>query len=267
MKLVTRIAYLAGAAAAVAALTGSGVAAAAQQPITGPLRIAGAAGQTITATYKCHVRPAGAVWGVGNDGRGTIANITPDGSGVYTIKLIHERESVWISNPGGQCASIPVRIVGRGRAAHAAAADSAGVPARIRPLNQWDGEPQFFYNVGWPSNCARMDGAGVLIIGTGDCTAFLGYNVGGSNYEIRYEPGGCLAYNAGTTHFDIATCNSAAPSMLYQTPYPSHQFSEWVNEYSSFCPWADGTGVDNPIYGSSCSGDGDDRWEAVDVQS
>ena len=93
-------------------------AAAAQQPITGPLRVVGQAGQTVTLTYTCSVPPAGAMWGVGNDGNGTITNIDPVGGGVFKVKLIRERESVWISNPNGQCASIQVRIIGHAPAAH-----------------------------------------------------------------------------------------------------------------------------------------------------
>lgn len=96
-------------------ITAAVVQQAAMPSITGPLRVAGRAGKTLTVQWQC-AQPS-PMWGVGTGGAGSnIAGITPDGAGQYTIKLRLERQWVIISDvpttSSNGCASIRVRIVG-----------------------------------------------------------------------------------------------------------------------------------------------------------
>jgi hypothetical protein len=121
-----------------------------------------------------------------------------------------------------------------------------------------------FYNAYHPSDCARIDGSGYLIIGSGDCDIFE-YTVYDQLYDVTdsqcvyRDPTVGLDYDLGSC--DVHNAYDAWESLT------SHTYSEWTTVYDNeygYCLWENGTGVNYPLFAGGCDGSNDgDRWEAV----
>lgn len=154
----------------------------------------------------------------------------------------------------------------------AAPASTAAHAAADRPQNGIPLENFNLYNEDYSGDCARIDASGLLIIGSGDCTKFLG----DSNGLIYDETVGgssppCLYYNADKDAYDLHGCNASATSDHWLSTGATG-WTQWYTVYNSQhgdqSMWADGTGTNNPLYAGAMNGSAlNDHWQAVPAGS
>ena len=155
--------------------------------------------------------------------------------------------------------------------AFAAPASTAAHAASIRPNNIWDGNIQYFSNEAFQSDCARIDSAGALIIGNGDCTTFAYNQTTHTLYDT--SNGDCLFYDASGSRdgvgdsYDLAVCNPGSAADQWGATSPENTWSQWYTDANApnDSMWATGTGTSNPLFAASRNGSSpDDHWHATD---
>lgn len=170
----------------------------------------------------------------------------------------------------------PLAGIGPASAAVTHPASTAAHAAPMRPANDFDGNPEFFANEGWPSLCARIAApqspypSGALIIGSGDCTPFK--FLPGSELEDM-NSGQCLYYDSDgfrdgmAGSYDLAACAGGVESDEWES-LSNHAWSIWATVAENGLPtaqsmWARGSGHD-ALSGDQNGSNSDDRWQATD---
>jgi hypothetical protein len=159
------------------------------------------------------------------------------------------------------------------RASTAAQAATGQVSHDLRPLNDWtNGLDSVWENENWGSSvCARIDDAGALIIGYGDCTLFSWDSSNGEIVDDNVGTPNCLFYDklgardGIPNSYDLDYCNANSTSDVWSSA-SNHTWSEWYTGYNNAngdSMWSDGTGTGNPLYAAAGNGSNpDDRWNA-----
>ena len=141
------------------------------------------------------------------------------------------------------------------------ASTPAHAPTVMRPQNNFPPrQPVNLYNEGFPSDCARIDANGVLIVGSGDCTTFTYNSLDTTLVEgTSINGGSCLWFDF--SHFDaydIGPCGNGSNEREQWRSSSSNAWSQWWTVYNlthgALTMWADGTGVNNPLFPAGQNG-------------
>ena len=149
----------------------------------------------------------------------------------------------------------------------AAPASTAAHAATDSPQNGIPTSAFHLKNENWPNDCARIDGAGALIIGSGDCTTFTS-----SDGEIK-TAGECLYYDktgardGDANSYDLSSCGSSAVPSDSWLSTGQTGWTQWYTVYNDEnggeSMWADGTGTSYWLYAQGMNGTSDlDHWES-----
>jgi hypothetical protein len=167
--------------------------------------------------------------------------------------------------------AVALATAGLAALAFAAGASTAAQAAADRPLNGIPTSGFNLYNEDFSGDCARIDGSGLLILGSGDCTTFEG-----SDGLIMDESTGeatapCLYYNADKDAYDLDGCDASVTSDSWVSTGATG-WTQWYTVYNDKhggdSMWADGTGVNNPCYAGAMNGSAlPDHWQAVPAGS
>jgi hypothetical protein len=164
--------------------------------------------------------------------------------------------------------AVALATAGLAAFAFAAPASIAAQGAVDRPQNAIPPYAFHLYNEEFgTSYCARIDSSGYLIIGSGDCTKFIGEANGTIEEDTGSANPPCLYYNEDADAYDLTGCNASVSSDAWRSTGPNG-WTQWYTVYNEQhggdSMWADGTGVNDRLYAGPMSGTATaDHWEAL----
>jgi hypothetical protein len=166
--------------------------------------------------------------------------------------------------------------------AHPASPSAHAVPARMRPLNDFPGAAEAFtiHNEAYQEDdsneviCARIDSAGALILGSGDCREWFFNLKPGAPYGELVDNSNatqCLYFDASGVRdgiidsYDQTGCNANSAADMWASS-SNNTWSQWwthANNNDGEAMWAFGTGSSNPMTDNLQNGQSPyDHWYA-----
>ena len=163
--------------------------------------------------------------------------------------------------------------------AHPAVAPAHGIAPKpikpikpIKPMNQLPVGPSTLHVQAFGSDCARIDGQGALIVGTGDCTVFEVNAFLQLVEVVNNQPtNNCLFYNHDglmgdmmPNTYDLLPCTTSGAAGAWES-LSNNNYSETTDQFNAsrgWCLWETGTGTSHPAMAKQCDGSSSgDRWQ------